>query len=70
VRADGSFVCLTTEWKVVCDKLRQSNQYGLGRFLLADDLFYVFADTGKLRIIQADTTEFKLLSQAKYYLCK
>ncbi|HON08453.1 MAG TPA: polyvinylalcohol dehydrogenase, partial [Verrucomicrobiota bacterium] len=39
--------------------------YGLGPFLLADDLFYVLADTGKLSLIQADTTEFKLLSQAK-----
>jgi len=64
VRADGQFVCLTTDGKVVWTS-SPKNQYGLGPFLLADDLFYVLADTGKLSLIQADTTEFKLLSQAK-----
>jgi len=64
VRADGQFVCLTTEGKVVWASTPK-NQYGLGPFLLADDLFYVLADTGKLSLIAADTAEFKLLSQVK-----
>ena len=66
VRADGQFVCITTEGKVVWTS-SPKNQYGLGPFLLADDLFYVLAETGKLSLIQADTTEFKLLSQAKVF---
>ncbi|MGC9036722.1 MAG: PQQ-binding-like beta-propeller repeat protein, partial [Verrucomicrobiia bacterium] len=64
VRADGQFACLTTDGKVVWTS-SPKNLFGLGPFLLADDLFFVLADTGKLSLISADPNEFKLISQAK-----
>lgn len=64
VRADGQFVCLNLDGKVVWTSTPKY-QFGLCPFLLADDLFYVLSETGTLFLIQADATEFKLLAQAK-----
>lgn len=64
IRPDGQFVCITTEGKPVWES-SPKNQYGLGPFLLADDLFYVLSENGKLSLIAAEPSEFKLISQAQ-----
>ena len=38
--------------------------FGLGPFLLADGLFYVMNDSGKLSLVEATSARFNLLAQA------
>ncbi len=61
-RADGRFVCLGLDGKVVWTSGPGEN-FGLGSFLMADDLIYAVNDNGKLSLIEATPTRFKLLGQ-------
>jgi outer membrane protein assembly factor BamB len=64
IRADGQFVCITTEGKPVWASTPK-NQFGLGPFLLAGDYFYALSESGKLSLISADPSAFNLLAQAQ-----
>lgn len=64
IRADGQFVCITTEGKPVWESTPK-NQFGLGPFLLVGDYFYALSENGKLSLIAADPSAFKLLAQAQ-----
>jgi len=63
-RADGRFVCLGLDGKVVWASGSGEN-FGLGSFLLADDLIYALNDSGKLSLIQASPAAFNLLGQTQ-----
>ncbi|MCX7872510.1 MAG: polyvinylalcohol dehydrogenase, partial [Verrucomicrobiae bacterium] len=64
VRADGQFVCVTTDGKPIWES-SPKNVFGLGPFLLAEDMFYVLSENGKLSLIAADTGKFNLIAQAQ-----
>ena len=62
VRADGRFVCLGLDGKVVWTS-GPGETFGLGSLLMAGDLIYAVNDTGKLRLIEATTSQFNLLGE-------
>ena len=62
IRADGRFVCLGLDGKVVWSSGSGEN-FGLGSFLMAGDLIYVLNDSGQLSLIEATPTRFNLLGQ-------
>ena len=64
VRADGKFVCLGLDGKVVWAS-DSSQQFGLGPFLLADGLFFAMNDSGLLRLIEATPEKYVPLGQAQ-----
>ncbi len=64
VRADGKFVCLTLEGKVVWTS-GSGQQFGLGPFLVAEGLIYAVNDSGLLRLLQATPQKYALLGQAQ-----
>ena len=64
IRADGKFVCLTSEGKPVWTS-GSSQQFGLGSFILADGLFFAMNDSGLLRLIEATPDKYVLLAQAQ-----
>jgi outer membrane protein assembly factor BamB len=64
VRADGKFVCLTPEGKVVWTSA-PGQQFGLGSFIEADGLFLAMNDSGLLRLIEATPEKHVLLAQAQ-----
>jgi len=64
VRADGRFVCLGLDGKVVWASGSGEN-FGLGSFLLSDDLIFAVNDNGKLSLIEATSARFNLLGQAQ-----
>jgi outer membrane protein assembly factor BamB len=64
VRPDGQFVCLSLEGKTVWES-GAANKYGLGPFMIAQDLLYVMNDEGLLTLAEASTKGFKKLAQAK-----
>lgn len=63
IHANGPFVCLDlngkTRWS--SDKLG----FGLGPFLIADNLAFAVDDTGRMSLMEAVPDGFKLLSQAE-----
>lgn len=61
-RADGRFVCLDLEGKVIWAS-SPSETFGLGSFLIADDLIYAVNDSGKLRLFEASPSRFNLLGE-------
>lgn len=61
VRADGRFVCLGLDGKVVWTS--QNETFGLGSFLLAGDVLLAMNDSGKLSLIEATSNRFNLLGQ-------
>ncbi len=63
-RADGEFVCLNLDGKVVWSSGPNTN-FGLGPWLLAGDLIYVMDDTGKLTLVEASTSGYKELGSAQ-----
>jgi outer membrane protein assembly factor BamB len=63
-RADGRFVCLGLDGKVVWASSSADN-FGLGSFLAAGDFIYALNDSGGLGLIEATPTRFNLLGQAK-----
>ena len=64
VRADGKFVCLTLEGKVVWSS-PTGQTFGLGSFILADGLIFAVNDSGLLRFIEATPTKYTLLGQSQ-----
>ncbi len=64
VRADGQFVCLDLTGKVVWSS-GPKLQFGLGPFLIANDLIFAMDDSGKLSLIEASAERFHLLAEAK-----
>jgi outer membrane protein assembly factor BamB len=63
-RADGRFVCLGLDGKVVWTS-GPTETFGLGSFLIAGDLIYALNDSGKLRLIEASPVRFNLLGEAQ-----
>jgi outer membrane protein assembly factor BamB len=61
-RADGRFVCLDLDGKVVWAS-GASEKFGLGSFLVAGDLILALDDAGKLRLFEASPTRFNLLGE-------
>jgi len=64
VRADGKFVCLDLDGKVVWIS-DSGQQFGLGPFILADGLLFAMNDSGLLRLIEATPEKYVLLAQAQ-----
>jgi outer membrane protein assembly factor BamB len=64
IRADGRFVCLGLDGKVIWSSSSGEN-FGLGSFLLASDLIYALNDSGQLSLLEASSTQFSLLGQVK-----
>ena len=64
VRADGKFVCLDLDGKVVWTS-DSGQQFGLGPFILADGLLFAMNDSGLLRLIEATPGKYTLLAQAQ-----
>ena len=64
VRADGKFVCLDLDGKVVWTS-ESGQQFGLGPFLVADGVIFAMNDSGLLRLIEATPQEFNPLAQAQ-----
>jgi outer membrane protein assembly factor BamB len=64
VRADGKFVCLGLDGKVVWTS-DSGQQFGLGPFILADGLFFAMNDSGLLRLIEATPEKYVLRAQAQ-----
>ena len=63
-RADGKFVCLNLEGKVVWAS-DAGQQFGLGSYLAADGLIYAVNDSGLLRLIELTPEKYRLLAQAQ-----
>jgi outer membrane protein assembly factor BamB len=67
----GRFTCLGLDGKVIwespmAEDKKLSRTFGLGGFLLADGMFYILdGDTGTLRLLEANTKEYKELASAK-----
>jgi len=64
VRADGQFVCLDLSGKVIWAS-GPAHQFGLGPFLIANNLIFAMDDLGKLSLIEASAERFHLLAEAK-----
>jgi len=64
IRADGRFVCLGLDGKVIWSSGSGEN-FGLGSFLMAGDLIYALNDSGQLSLLEASSTQFTLLGQVK-----
>jgi outer membrane protein assembly factor BamB len=62
IRADGRFVCLGLDGKVVWSS-RSSENFGLGPFLIAGDMIYALNDSGQLSLVEATPARFNLLGQ-------
>lgn len=63
-RADGRFVCLSLDGKVVWAS-GPGESFGLGSFLVAGDLIFALNDSGKLRLLEASPAGFHLLGEAQ-----
>ncbi len=63
-RANGPFVCLGLDGKVLWAS-PAGEDFGLGPFLLADGLFFVMNDSGKLSLVEETPARFHLLAQAQ-----
>lgn len=64
IRADGRFVCLGLDGKVVWSSGSGEN-FGLGSFLMAGDLIYALNDSGQLSLLDVSAPQFTLLGQIK-----
>jgi outer membrane protein assembly factor BamB len=64
IRADGRFVCLGLDGKVVWAS-GPAETFGLGPLLMAGDVVFAMNDSGKLRLIEASPAGFKLLAEAQ-----
>jgi outer membrane protein assembly factor BamB len=64
VRADGKFVCLTLDGKVVWTS-GSAPQFGLGNFILTQGLIFAMNDSGLLRLIEATPQQYVELAQAR-----
>lgn len=64
VRADGKFVCLNLDGKVAWTS-DAGEAFGLGGFILADGLILAMNDSGLLRVMEARSDKWNLLSRAQ-----
>jgi outer membrane protein assembly factor BamB len=64
VRPDGQFVCLDLAGKVVWAS-GSGAQFGLGPYLLANDLFFVMNDSGKATLFDASGAGCQKLAEAQ-----
>ncbi|MCI0499216.1 MAG: PQQ-like beta-propeller repeat protein [Planctomycetales bacterium] len=64
VRPDKQLVCMDTGGTIVWTS-GSENQYGLGPYIIANDLIYVLDDDGVLSLIEASSEKFTMLSRAK-----
>jgi outer membrane protein assembly factor BamB len=64
VRADGRFVCLSLDGKVVWAS-GPGETFGLGSFLMAGDVIFALNDNGRLSLIAATPARWQLLAQAQ-----
>jgi outer membrane protein assembly factor BamB len=62
-RPNGQFVCLGLDGKVLWTSAK-GEDFGLGPFLLAEGVFFVMNDSGKLSLVEDSATRFNLLAQA------
>jgi outer membrane protein assembly factor BamB len=61
----GLFTCLTLDGKEVWSSDGKAS-FGLGSYMLADGMFFVLdGDSGKLRLLEANTTGYKELAMAQ-----
>jgi outer membrane protein assembly factor BamB len=64
-KSRGLFTCLDLDGKIVWTSEGKAS-FGLGGFFLVDGMFCVLdGDTGMLRLIEANTTEYKELAHAQ-----
>jgi outer membrane protein assembly factor BamB len=63
-RADGKFVCLGADGKIVWASDAGSN-FGIGPFLLADGRFFVMNDSGRLTMVEASASKYAVLGEAQ-----
>ena len=63
-RADNRFVCLDLNGKVVWASGPDAS-FGLGPFLMTDNLIFALNDAGLLRLLVASPDKFQLLGQAQ-----
>jgi len=63
VRADGKFVCLSLDGKVLWTS-EGHQTFGLGSFLIGGGLIFALNDSGKLSLIEASPSKFNELAQA------
>jgi outer membrane protein assembly factor BamB len=64
VRPDGQLACLDLGGKPVWES-GAANRFGLGPFMIAQDVIYAMNDEGLLTMAEASTTGFQKLGQAK-----
>lgn len=64
VRPDGQLVCLDTNGKVIWASGANST-FGLGPFLISDELILAMNDSGKLSLMEATPTRFNKLAEAQ-----
>jgi outer membrane protein assembly factor BamB len=64
VRADGKFVCLSMEGKVLWASTA-SQTFGLGSFVMGGDLIYAVTDNGLLRMLAVTPDKYEALGQAQ-----
>jgi outer membrane protein assembly factor BamB len=64
VHPEGEFVCLDLEGKTRWTSGRDQ-RFGLGPFLIANDLIFALNDSGSLSLMAAVPDQFQLLGQAK-----
>jgi outer membrane protein assembly factor BamB len=62
----GRFTCLGLDGKIMWQSPAGSKTFGLGGFILADDMFFALdGDSGMLRLIDARAKEYKELAAAQ-----
>lgn len=64
VRPDNKFACLTPDGKILWTS-PAGQHFGLGAFLLADNVIFGVNDSGLLRLFEASPEQYKLLGEAK-----
>jgi len=64
VRADGRFVCLGLDGKVIWAS-EPGSKFGLGSFIMVNNLIFALNDIGTLHLIEGTPSAYHLLAQAK-----
>ena len=64
VKPDGRLVCINLDGKPVWDS-GPPHRFGLGPYMIADDLIYVIDDSGLLTLAEATPDGYKQLAQAQ-----
>ncbi|MGB9597938.1 MAG: PQQ-binding-like beta-propeller repeat protein, partial [Candidatus Poribacteria bacterium] len=64
VRPDGQLACIDLEGKLLWTS-GSANRFGLGPFMIADDLIFIMDDYGLLTLVSATPEGYRQLAQAK-----